>query len=120
MVCTHTFRGVVLCHILIDSEIEDWTLAFFCCLMLLDRGSASRPKERRALLRPPDKPFPKESVHVHSGGDVPHQRANTSGPGYAHGSNATAKTLKRGRPPQTTFLSLRKTAPESRPTLNAV
>src|SRR5262245_2219450 len=85
--------------------------------MLLDRESASRRKESRSLVRPPDKPFLKESGHVHSGGDAPHRRENASEPECAHGANAIAKTLKRGRPPQTTFLSLRTTAPDSRPTL---
>ena len=79
-------RDHALLLMLLDSGV-------FFCLMLLDIESASRQKDSRSLLRPPDKPFPKESVHVHSGGDVSHQRENAIEPGRAHGSNATAKTL---------------------------
>jgi hypothetical protein len=92
----------------------------FCCLMLVDRESASRPEDSRSMWPPPGKLSPAGCAHVHRGVDAPHQPEHAIGPWSGPGASAMVKTLKRGRPWHTTVLSLRTTGPESRPSLKAV
>src|SRR6266516_1985496 len=92
----------------------------FYCLTWVDTESAARQDDNLSLWRPPDRPSPVVYVRVHSGVDAPHRLANAMVPSRGHDSSPIAKTRKRGRQWQTTFLSLRTTAPESLPSPNTV
>src|SRR5207244_5584426 len=87
--------------------LTDWTLAFFCCLTLVHTENASRQEDNRSIWPPPGRPSLAGCVRVHNGVDAPHQPEHAMVPGRGRGSNATAKTPKRGRQRQTTSLSLR-------------
>jgi PPOX class probable F420-dependent enzyme len=106
----------------IAGEHSDWDLdsGVFCCLTLVDTESAPRPEDSRSIWPPPDRLSPAGCGHVHSGVAARHRPENAIVPWLGHGSSAIVKTRRPGRQWQTTFLSLRTTAPESRPNPNAV
>src|SRR5262245_38630895 len=89
-------------------------------LTLVDTASDSRPEDNHPIWPLPGRPSLAGCVHGHSGVDARHRPANAMVPWRGHGSSAIVKTPRRGRQWQTTFRSLRTTAPESRPSPNVV
>src|SRR3989442_930240 len=92
-----------------------WTLAFFASLTLVDTENVARRVDNRSVSPPPDRPSPARCVRVRSDVDARHQLENASVPWRGHDSSAIVKMPGPERLLQTTFLSLRRTAPESRP-----
>src|SRR5438046_6031610 len=92
----------------------------FCCLTLVDTESVVRQAGNRSVVPPPDRPPPRRCARVRSDVDAPHRPENASVPWTRHDSSAIVKTPRPERQSQTTFPSLRTTAPESRPSPNAV
>src|SRR6266849_3367922 len=92
----------------------------FCCLTLVDTESVARQAGNRSVAPPPDRRPPRRCVRVHSDVDAPHRPENASVPWWGHDSSAIVKTPRPERQSQTTFPSLRTTAPESRPSPTAV
>lgn len=97
-----------------------WTLAFLASLTLVDTENVARQGDNRSVSPPPDRPSPARCVRVRSDVDARHQPENASVPWRGHDSSAIVKMLGPERPRRTTFLSLRRTAPESRPNPTAV
>src|SRR6267143_568494 len=94
---------------------DTWTLAFFASLTLVDTENVARRGDNRSVSPPPDRPSPARCVRVRSDVDARHQRENASVPWRGHDSSAIVKMPGPERLLQTTFLSLRRTAPESQP-----
>ena len=94
---------------------DTWTLAFFASLTLVDTENVARRGDNRSVSPPPDRPSPARCVRVRSDVDARHQLENASVPWRGHDSSAIVKMPGPERLLQTTFLSLRRTAPESQP-----
>src|SRR6266478_1103192 len=92
---------------------HNWTLAFFASLTLVDTENVARRVDNRSVSPPPDRPSPARCVRVRSDVDARHQLENASVPWRGHDSSAIVKMPGPERLLQTTFLSLRRTAPES-------
>src|SRR6266536_1757637 len=103
-----------------DLLIWYWTLAFFYCLTLVDTESVGRLADNRSISPLPDRPSPRGFGHVRNDGGAPRRPQNARLLRLAHGSRAIAKTPRRQKQWRTTFPSLRTTAPENRPSPNAV
>src|SRR5262249_46112452 len=92
----------------------------FCFFTLVDTESVARLAHNPLVSPPPGRPSPTGYVRAHSDVDAPHLRENACAPRMEHGSSAIVKTPRRQRPPRTTFRSLHRIAPESRPSTSAV
>src|SRR5439155_24605189 len=92
----------------------------FCFLTLVDTESVARLAHNQRVSPPPGRPSPIGCVRAHSDVGARHLQENARAPRRGHGSSAIVKTPRRQRPLRTTFRSLRRIAPESRPSPSAV
>src|SRR2546421_12627638 len=92
----------------------------FCFLTLGDTKSVAKLAHNQPVSPPPGRPSPTGCGHAHSDVDAPHLRENARAPQRGHGLNATVKMPRLQRPLRTTFRSLRRIVPESRPSPSAV
>ena len=90
------------------------------CLTLADTESVARQAGNRSVAPPPDRRPPRRCARVRSDVDAPHRPESASGPWRGHDSSAIVKTPRPERQSQTTFPSLRTTAPEFRSCLAVV